>query len=101
MIFVAANGQSRCLSALILRIGRKIESLARYESGTPDRARTRISDVRDDAVESDLVVRRRRRIKSPDAKGANRALPDLLAPSLRVHLPEGLLGSGRARSNAG
>jgi hypothetical protein len=101
MIFVAATRPSLSLPRLILRIRRKIESLAPCESGSPDRASTRIANIQDNALESHTVVWRRRGIQSQRAESTNGALPDLLAPRFRFHLSKGPLGPGRAGFSAG
>ena len=87
------------LPALILRIGRKIGNLEPREDAHAEA--DGVSAVYHNTLEPSPRLWRRRSRECESAKSVNGALPNLLAPSVRIHLSEGFLRSGRARSNSG
>ena len=83
------------LSGLILRLSRKIDILAACGDEFPQPPRRRIPELHNHTVEPDFIVRKRRNSGSRSSTGPNGALPNILAPSFRIHLSPWLLDSRR------
>ena len=83
------------LSGFILRLSRKMDILAGCGDEFPQPPRRRIPEFHNHTMEPDFIVRKRRNSGSRSSTGSNGALPNVLAPSFRIHLSPRLLGSRR------
>lgn len=83
------------LSGFILRLCRKMDILASCGDEFPQPPRRRIPELRNHTMEPNFIVRKRRNSGSRGSTGPNGALPNILAPSFRIHLSPWLLDSRR------